>query len=108
LKRLGTDYIDIYEFHEPDNQTAIDVIDKVVANHSVSMAQTALNYVLRKPGLCSIITGVRNIEQLTDSIKAADWELTPEEVDQLDRISEPPQEYPYRVFDPEAGCIVKF
>ncbi|MBN1190952.1 MAG: aldo/keto reductase [Dehalococcoidales bacterium] len=87
--------------------TIVDEIEKVSQKHNISLVQTALGYVLRKPGVCSVITGVRAIDQFKDIIQAGDWEMPHEDVACLDSVSEPPQEYPYRVFDPEAGVMVK-
>jgi len=66
-----------------------------------------MNYLLRKPGVSSLIFGVRTAEQLKEKLKATDWEMTPEEVARLDTVSEPPQEYHYFVYDPEAGSYVR-
>jgi aryl-alcohol dehydrogenase-like predicted oxidoreductase len=85
----------------------VEELDKVSQKYTISLVQTAMNYVLRKPGVCSIITGVRTIDQIKDIIRAGDWEMPQEDAAYLDSISEPPLEYPYRVLDPEAGIIVK-
>ena len=54
-----------------------------------------MNYLLRKPGVSSVIIGAKSLDQLTDDLKASDWEMTPEEVSRLDALSEPPSVYPY-------------
>jgi aryl-alcohol dehydrogenase-like predicted oxidoreductase len=69
--------------------------------------QTALNYLLRKPGVASLIIGIRNVEQLEENIKATDWEITPEEVARLDKISEPYLDYPYYTYDPDTQSYIK-
>ena len=74
----------------------IDVLEVAAEAHGVSVANAALNYVLRKPGIRSIIFSVRNTEQLQANLGASDWELTPEELEKLDAVSEPIGLYPYR------------
>ena len=58
----------------------MDELDKIAHNHSATITQAALNYLLRKPGVTSVIIGARNKEQLTDNLKTADWEMIPEEI----------------------------
>jgi len=70
----------------------LDIISKV---HKASVSQAALNYLLRKPGVTSVIIGARTREQLTDNLRTTDWEMTSEEVSRLDSLSEPAPLYPY-------------
>jgi aryl-alcohol dehydrogenase-like predicted oxidoreductase len=58
-------------------------------------AQTAINWLLQKPGVVAPIIGARNLEQLEDNLGAAGWELDPELMDLLDDVSEPSLPYPY-------------
>jgi aryl-alcohol dehydrogenase-like predicted oxidoreductase len=43
----------------------------------------------------SVIVGIRTQEQLADNLKTTDWQMLPEEVVQLDKISKPAPVYPY-------------
>ena len=83
------------QFDEEKGFDIVDELEKIAHNHSATITQAALNYLLRKPGVTSVIIGARNIEQLTDNLKTADWEMTPEEVARLDELSKPPKVYPY-------------
>jgi aryl-alcohol dehydrogenase-like predicted oxidoreductase len=85
----------------------VEELEKIATEHDATIPQAAMNYLLRKPGVSSLIFGVRTAEQLEENLKASDWEMTPEEVARLDIISEPPREYPYFVYDPEAGSYVR-
>ena len=78
----------------------VDELEIIAKNHSTTISQTALNFLLRKPGISALIIGVRNIEQLKENIIATDWELTLEEVARLDEVSEPKRLYPYYVYNP--------
>ena len=45
----------------------------------VSAAQVALNWVMNKPGVDTVIIGARDEAQLRDNLAAATWRLSPEE-----------------------------
>jgi aryl-alcohol dehydrogenase-like predicted oxidoreductase len=78
----------------------VDALDTAAVAHEGTVSQASLNYLLRKPGVCSLIIGARNARQLEDNLKAMDWELTHEEFAKLDEISAPVRKYPYEIFDP--------
>jgi aryl-alcohol dehydrogenase-like predicted oxidoreductase len=73
----------------------VDELDKIAKAHKASVAQAALNYLLAKEGVSSVIIGARTPEQLEDNLKTTDWELTAEEVARLDEMSQPLPLYPY-------------
>ena len=62
---------------------AQDELERIAGNHNGTITQAALNYLLRKPGVSSVITGARTREQLADTLKTTDWEMTAEEVKRL-------------------------
>jgi aryl-alcohol dehydrogenase-like predicted oxidoreductase len=81
-----------------DEEKAFDIVEeleKIAKAHNGSVAQAALNYLLAKEGVSSVIIGARTPEQLADNLKAVDWEMSPEEVARLDAMSEPVAVYPY-------------
>jgi len=73
----------------------VDVIMSVAEAHGASGAQVALAWALQRPTITSVVIGGRNQAQIENNIKAADLKLTPEEVERLDRVSQPPLLYPY-------------
>ncbi len=83
------------QFDEEKGYDIVDELERIAKGHSATIAQAALNYLLRKPGVTSVIIGARNKEQLADNLRAADWEMNPEEVMQLDELSKPVRVYPY-------------
>ncbi len=83
------------KFDENKGYAIIDELEKIAQAHNTSITQASLNYLLRKPGVSSVIIGARNIEQLADNLKTVDWEMTSEEVARLDELSAPPRIYPY-------------
>ena len=83
------------EFDEQKAYDIIDELDRVATAHNASVTQAALNYLLYKPGVSSVIVGIRTPEQITDNLKTTDWQVLPEEVAQLDKISKQALVYPY-------------
>ncbi len=79
----------------------VEAIDKVAAETGKTVPQIALNWLLRKPTVASVIIGARNEEQLKQNLGAVDWRLTADQVARLDAASEQTLPYPYwhqRVF----------
>jgi aryl-alcohol dehydrogenase-like predicted oxidoreductase len=73
----------------------VDVLTAIANERNVSAAQVALNWVMHKPGVDTVILGARNEEQLRDNLAAATWRLTNEEMARLDEASAVPEPYPY-------------
>ncbi len=73
----------------------VDALSQVAENHGATVAQAALNWLLHKPGVTSVIIGARNEDQLRDNLKASTWRMSPEEVKGLDEVSAVPAIYPY-------------
>ena len=87
------------QFDEEKGYEIIDELDRITKRHDKTISQTALNYLLRKPAVSSIVIGARTPEHLADNLKSPEWELTTEEVARLDEISKPPRVYPYWMQD---------
>lgn len=73
----------------------VDALDEIAAARGVSVAQVALNWLMRKPCVDTVIIGARNEQQLRDNLAAAAWSLTDAEVERLDEVSALPLPYPY-------------
>jgi len=73
----------------------VDVVNAVAARHGVSGAQVSLAWLLQRPLVASVIIGGRNITQFEDNLKAVDLKLTPEDIADLDKVSQPRLIYPY-------------
>jgi aryl-alcohol dehydrogenase-like predicted oxidoreductase len=73
----------------------VEALVEVGEAHGVSAAQVALAWLLRRPAVATLVIGARTEEQLADNLKAADLQLTPEEVAKLEAASRPPLIYPY-------------
>ena len=73
----------------------VDVLVSVGEEHGVSAARVALAYLLAKPAVTSLVVGARTSEQLADNLAAADLELSPADIERLDKVSAPVLLYPY-------------
>lgn len=72
----------------------VDHLERIGNNYDKSIAQTALNWLLRKTAITSVIIGARNIQQLTENATAGDWILSDDDVAYLDIVSFPTIPYP--------------
>lgn len=73
----------------------VDALDEVAAETGKSVPQVALNWLLQRPTVSSVIIGARNEEQLRQNLGAVGWNLTKEQVAKLDAASAKPFAYPY-------------
>ncbi len=73
----------------------VDAIDEVAKETGKTVPQIALNWLLRRPTVSTLIVGARNEEQLKQNLGAIGWELTKEQIAKLDAASEVPLTYPY-------------
>jgi aryl-alcohol dehydrogenase-like predicted oxidoreductase len=73
----------------------IDALDEVAAETDKSVPQIALNWLLQRPTVSTILVGARNEEQLRDNLGAVGWSLSAAQVARLDGASALVPPYPY-------------
>ena len=73
----------------------VDAIDAIAGETGKTNAQIALNWLLQRPSVSSVIVGARNEEQLRQNLGAVGWKLSAEQVAKLDAASAVPLVYPY-------------
>lgn len=73
----------------------VDAIDAVAQETGKTNAQVALNWLLQRPSVSTVIIGARNEEQLRQNLGAVGWNLTPAQVAKLDAASTVTLPYPY-------------
>ena len=73
----------------------VDAIDEVARETGKTVPQIALNWLLQRPTVASVIIGARNEEQLRQNLGAVGWNLTPAQVAKLDAASATTPVYPY-------------
>ena len=72
----------------------VDAMREIGAKYGASPARVALAWVLTRPFVTTVITGVKTLDQLNDNLAAAELELAPEDVARLDELSALAPEYP--------------
>jgi aryl-alcohol dehydrogenase-like predicted oxidoreductase len=80
----------------------VDVLDQVAQETGKTLAQVALNWVLQRPTVSSVIFGARHEAQLRENLGAIGWNLAPDQVARLDAASATTPIYPHwhqRAFD---------
>lgn len=73
----------------------IDTIEEVAEEIDKTIPQIALNWLLQRPTVASVIIGARNEEQLRQNLEAIGWNLTKEQVSRLDAASDLTPPYPH-------------
>ena len=81
----------------------VDMLDEVAQETGRTIPQVALNWLLQRPSVATVIIGARNEQQLRDNLGAVGWALTPEQVTRLDRASEVTAAYPYFPYRRQEG-----
>lgn len=73
----------------------VDVLDAISEETGKSVPQIAINWLLQRPTVSTVVIGARNEEQLRQNLGAVGWNLTKEQVAKLDAASATPLAYPY-------------
>jgi aryl-alcohol dehydrogenase-like predicted oxidoreductase len=73
----------------------VDALDEIAAETGKTVPQIALNWLLQRPTVSTIVIGARNEEQLKQNLGAVGWNLTTEQVAKLNAASHTPLAYPY-------------
>jgi len=81
----------------------IDALEAVAAETDKSVPQVAINWLLRRPTVASVIIGARNEAQLRDNLGAVGWALSPEQVAVLDAASAVLPPYPHTPYHQQEG-----
>jgi aryl-alcohol dehydrogenase-like predicted oxidoreductase len=73
----------------------VDALDEVALETGKTIPQVALNWLLQRPTVSTVVIGARNEQQLKDNLGSIGWNLTPDQVKKLDAASALPAAYPY-------------
>ena len=85
LGQFGAMYQARY-WHEREFETVAQV-QKIAEQHGTAMATLSVAWVLANPAITSVILGARRVEQLGDTLAAADYDLDSALKAQLDEVS---------------------
>ncbi len=75
------------DFQEPAFTAILDLVDQlrpIAEGSGRSLAELAIAWVLSRPGVTAAIVGARRPEQIVQTAPAADWQLTPAELVQIE------------------------
>jgi aryl-alcohol dehydrogenase-like predicted oxidoreductase len=73
----------------------VDALDEVAKEVGKTVPQVALNWLVQRPSISTVIFGARNEEQLKQNLGAVGWNLSSEQVRKLDAASDVAAVYPY-------------
>jgi aryl-alcohol dehydrogenase-like predicted oxidoreductase len=73
----------------------VDALDAVAKETGKTVPQIALNWLLSRPTIATLVIGARNEEQLRQNLGAVGWNLTAEQIARLDAASATTKAYPY-------------
>lgn len=91
--------------HVPEERLfrVIDCLDEIAAETGKTVPQIAINWLLQRPTVSSVIIGARTEAQLRDNLGAVGWNLTADQVARLDAASTVDAAYPYAPYRRQAG-----
>ncbi|MBB3352692.1 aryl-alcohol dehydrogenase-like predicted oxidoreductase [Rhizobium sp. BK049] len=81
----------------------VEVLDAIAAETGKTVPQIAINWLLGRPTVSSVITGARNEEQLRQNLGSVGWNLSKEQIDRLDAVSAVTAPYPYFPYRRQQG-----
>lgn len=81
----------------------VDALDDIAAETGKAVPQIALNWLMQRPTVSSVIVGARNEEQLRQNLGALGWSLTADQMTRLDKASAITAPYPYFPYERQAG-----
>ena len=81
----------------------IDALEAVAAETGKTVPQIAINWLLRRPTVSSVIIGARNEEQLRQNLGAVGWALSDEQIAALDAASDVLPPYPHTPYRQQEG-----
>ncbi|MGW0578687.1 aldo/keto reductase [Streptomyces sp. NPDC002920] len=81
----------------------VDALDEIARETGRSVPQVAINWLLGRPTVSSVILGARNEEQLRQNLGSVGWTLTPDQIAGLDAASARTAPYPYFPYRRQEG-----
>ncbi len=81
----------------------VDALEGVAADTGKTVPQVAINWLLRRPTVASVIIGARTEEQLRDNLGAVGWALSADQVATLDAASDVLPPYPHTPYRQQEG-----
>jgi aryl-alcohol dehydrogenase-like predicted oxidoreductase len=73
----------------------VDELARIAEETGRSIPQVAINWLLCRPTVSSVLLGARTEDQLRDNLGSVGWQLAPEHVARLEAVSATALPYPY-------------
>jgi aryl-alcohol dehydrogenase-like predicted oxidoreductase len=83
---------------QPDQEylyDVVDALDEIAKETGKTIPQIALNWLLRRPTVSTLVIGARDEKQLRANLGSVGWKLTEDQIAKLDAVSEGNLPYPY-------------
>jgi aryl-alcohol dehydrogenase-like predicted oxidoreductase len=77
------------DFHEPKFTATLELVEQlkeIAERNGKTLAQLALSWVLRRPEVTAAIVGARRPQQILETAPASDWNLSKEDIEQIERL----------------------
>lgn len=77
------------DFHEPQFAATLQLVDQlrpIAERNGMTLAQLAINWVLRRSEITAAIVGARTPDQITETVQAADRTLAQEDLDEIEKL----------------------
>jgi len=81
----------------------VDVLDELTRETGWTVPQIAINWLLQRPTVATVVIGARNEEQLRQNLGALACSLTPEHMARLDAVTARTAPYPYFPYQRQDG-----
>jgi aryl-alcohol dehydrogenase-like predicted oxidoreductase len=82
------------DFQEPQFTATLQFVDElrpIAERNGRTLAQLAISWVLRRPEVTAAIVGARRPEQIVETAPASDWDLSREDIDEIERLLAKPR-----------------
>ncbi|MBZ5605525.1 MAG: aldo/keto reductase [Acidobacteriia bacterium] len=70
------------------NWSKVESLEKFCADRGHTMLELAFSWLLARPTVASVIAGATRPEQIEQNVKAASWQLTSDDLAEIDRITQ--------------------
>ena len=77
------------DFQEPQLSATLELVEgleKIAERNGRTCAQLALSWVLRRPAVTAAIAGARRPDQIIETAPASDWNLSAEDIEEIEQL----------------------
>ena len=82
----GESVRNVQEMMVERNYHLVSQLSNWAGDHGRGLNELAQAWLMAQPRICSVITGARNVEQVASNVKAADWQLTGDQLKEIEGI----------------------